>query len=241
MKIILCTAIDRPTPYIGEFVEYYRGLGVEKFYFTIIHQEPETLVQDIVDVCPDATINKIKGYIESSTTQPYGNLATMIYGPETWCLVPDMDEFGDRDQLRIAMQEDGDYVVGEFVDRIAESHTLEEYDPAQGLFRQYPLNCDITKRATNNNHKMVIAVRGGTSVQLRGSFSFKRQHPILTPCQTEIVSYHFKWRGGVREAMKERIDNRKCEVGGAIAPETYFDNGKLKTDMVTIIDMENEK
>ena len=211
MNLQLFTGINRPTPHLREFVEYYKAAGVTKFNFTSFGVGARETADKVEKLCPGSILGAHPVPCEPFDTQPWCYDLIKYEDPDTWCLIPDLDEFIDPMDLAFSMKETGDYIVGRLCDRIAESRKPEAYDPQRTLFEQYPLHCDITERMLKKDNLAVVAVRGGTEVLIRQSLRFGRQHPDLTYTANEVSVAHFKWQAGIEKVLQERADQRSRE------------------------------
>ncbi len=236
MTMHLFTGINRPTPHLREFVDYYKGLGVSKFYFTTFGEQAHELADEVYALCVPALIATVTDPCEPFDTQPLCYEQTKFKDCDDWCLIPDIDEFIDSRELAVALEQPGDYIVGRSHDRIAISRRAEPYSNSKiTIFKQYPLVCDLTEKMLKKPNLSVIAVRGGIEVKLRQSLCFSRTHPELTPVASEVSVAHFKWQEGIETVLQERADQRirnRRRYEWLIRMIENFKNGRFKTKPV---------
>lgn len=144
----------------------------------------------------------------SQVINPMLYWVSRVTQPGEWFVVADHDEFQVYpDQLgaivKTCERRGYDYVEGCFIDRAAKSGQLEAVDPAQTLWTQYPVGCQLSAKVLRANSYKVVLAKG--SVMLGGG-----QHRALSgvgcpPLTCYVPVHHFKWTGGIELALADRV------------------------------------
>lgn len=242
-SLCLITSIIREHTLLGHLLNYYRGLGVERFLVAVSGRNRPGLPQQVreeyggqpgLQIVPAAEEYDRTGL----ATVNNESVRKRFAGPEDWIIPVDLDEFIQfplplEQLVQQLRHSDCTHVAGTFVDRLSPEGRLVADLPGRCLFAQFPWEADVTRGLANACCRKVTLVRG--DVPLSGG-----HHAVAdgSKCLREDCRvHHFKWRAGLVESLRQRVETyraqgiwwadesqrilRYLEIHGRIVPEHF--------------------
>lgn len=126
--------------------------------------------------------------------------------PDQWYVIADMDEFHRvpgftlAEAVKRAAAAGAVAIAGEFVDRVTLDGSLPQ-ELAADVWRQFPLETEMTKRLLTGCTRKVLAARGDQAVN-----AGHHDHDGEAWAHRGRV-HHFKWWGNVVERQLRRLQN----------------------------------
>ncbi|GAA0393305.1 hypothetical protein [Streptomyces luteireticuli] len=135
-----------------------------------------------------------------------------------WHLLADSDELHTfptalQEVLATAEEAGRQTVGGLMLDRVTADGRLAHWRPETGLDRAFPLGGHLTHRLLRGDPRKIVLARSGTTVA-----SGNHRAPGHKPDPDTLACvHHFKWRAGVLEDLRRRVE---CFTSGAWAEHT---------------------
>lgn len=225
--IKLIFGIIDDTSLLPYFLEWYKEQGVDQFIINIVDSvEDNAIIEDI--------LHKSKNYNLIINSVFYGRDDNLIQAQNRekaqekytnnndWIIFADLDEFheypGGMKNFLKSIEGNYNLVKGVFIDRLTENGKFEAYNDQEDLFEQYPIKSDISYSILKVPGPRVSAVRG---LAHRGSMHISK-NPLYQDnmkvkiCPQVIKINHFKWRHGVVDRTKKRLEHF-IRIGGSRA------------------------
>jgi len=215
---LICTLEPVRIPFLFQFIEHYKRLGVEKFHFSV-QAEPRTSTADLENHRRAARRELSPLGIELSAllVQPFNARVLRSHHDELqsrqcragdWIVWADIDEFQVYpgqflSLLNFADAYGVDYFEGHLIDRVSQDGNLREFDPVQSIWQQYPRvvkpPSPISPRST---HKVVCA---RSDVRLTpGNHYAAGERPLRYYAESAEI-HHFKWDSSVVKRLSRRL------------------------------------
>lgn len=210
------------------FVDHYRSCGVTDiliaFHFT--PRAPAERRQAVLDACHDLV--GPPAIISQGPFHEYlhGDLRDHLRrrAGTGWQVLADYDEFhfypAPATELIAAAEDAGsDHVGGVMLDRVTADGALAGWSPALGLDRSYPLGGFLTSRLLGGNPRKVVLAHSSVELIL-GSHRSPSGSPVNDPL---VPVHHFKWRAGVQEDLRTRVDEMTSGGWREVSPATRIE------------------
>ncbi|MDE0837839.1 MAG: glycosyltransferase family 2 protein [Kiritimatiellae bacterium] len=214
---VMGSASARLVPF---FVAHYRQFGVERFCVTLHYEEGQEEGRDLAlshlrgaGVEP---LNVWRGPFEHDKKEQYlASMRSEQAEGEDWWVYADTDEFHEF-PVRLAtlraqcLRTEKRYVMGRWIDRLADGGALPEIDPNMDLYRQFPwathLSMSLGGKSFDATTKLCFV--GSDIVPSNSGFHRPkdrnwREDPDCWPGL--IACNHFKWDQSVKLRLKQRI------------------------------------
>ena len=141
--------------------------------------------------------------------------------PEDWIIPADLDEFiqfpAPLPTLIGEMTASGTtFIMGKFCDRIAQDGALAPTLAEPSIWEQYPLACRVSEMLVICNDHKVTLCRGDCELTSGHHNVIRPSRPLVS---RRSVVHHFKWRQGLLEALKRRVETYK-RAGFLAFPES---------------------
>ncbi|WP_327070256.1 glycosyltransferase family 2 protein [Kitasatospora sp. NBC_01302] len=190
---------------------HYRALGIERFHlaFHFAEHVPDAWRRQLLDTAqslglPTGQVS-IGAWHEHTNTELRDALREQA-GPG-WHLLADSDEFhtypAPLSEVTEAAEENGWAVVGGLMlDRVAADGRIALWRPETGLDRAFPLGGHLTHRLLQGDpRKIVLALSDVAVASGNHRAPGRRPDPLTLACV-----HHFKWRAGVLDDLRRRVD-----------------------------------
>jgi hypothetical protein len=202
------------------FVEHYRGLGVQEFCITLHYDVGQEQGRDLalahLRSAGIEPINVWHGHFVHETKEQYlGSMRADHSENGNWWVYADTDEFHEFPVRLGVMREECErkgktYVMGRWIDRVADDGALLEIDVSQDLYAQFPwathLSLSLGGKSFDATTKLCFVapdVYPSNSGFHRPKDRNWRDDPLCWPGL--IACNHFKWDHSVRQRLKCRV------------------------------------
>jgi len=193
---------------LPHFMRYYSSLGVDEFAVGCTRQNYES-IREILNDYPASLypVDDLPMPARFELGLGLEALRNAIGWPASeWHIPADLDEFHQfpedlRDLVKFMERSDLHLLGGSFSDRVAPDGSLPAVQPTPSIWRQCPLEADITQRLVRGNCNKVVLCRG--SVVLAVGHHHSDSHGVT---RWDAVVHHFKWRKGVLEILRQRME-----------------------------------
>ncbi|KAB7852701.1 hypothetical protein [Streptomyces mobaraensis] len=145
-----------------------------------------------------------------------------------WHLLADSDELhtypAPLTEVIAGAESAGRQVVGGLMlDRVAPDGRLAHWRPETGLDRAFPLGGHLTHRLLRGDPRKIVLARSGTSVA-----SGNHRAPGHKPDPGTLACvHHFKWRAGVLDDLRRRVENFTSGAWAEHTPAVRDEAGRL--------------
>ncbi|MFJ8745857.1 hypothetical protein ACIRL2_41675 [Embleya sp. NPDC127516] len=191
---------------------HYRRLGVERFHlaFHFPQHVPDAGRRQLLATARELglpTGRVSTGPWHEHTNSELRDALREQAGPG-WHLLADSDEFHTHPaplaDVTEAAEENGRAVVGGLMlDRVSADGRLVLWRPEDGLDRTFPLGGHLTHRLLHGDpRKIVLALSGAAVASGNHRAPGRKPDPHTLACV-----HHFKWRSGVVDDLRRRIDH----------------------------------
>lgn len=220
MTIKLISGIYHSLELLPHFVKYYSSLGINYFLF---HHNTEfftshEISKHIKKLGVKAKLLEWHGSYNYRQQHFWRLQMHQRYVTESdWIVIADLDEFIEfqptvHDFINMCENQDCNWILGEFVDRVSESGKLIPVDPEEDIFRQFPHESEISRKILLAPYKRTAAVKGGyfpkhNCYEYDSEFKDGLKKGHIRCCPKILKIHHFKWREGVVEILKQRLLN----------------------------------
>lgn len=237
IHVITCISYDADL--LPHFVEYYRSLGIDSFIVAVDERSEGILArtQEIAATLP-ARIQIVPASERQRLTGLEGNnkeeTRARFIAPEDWIIPADLDEFirfpaPVADLVQEMIEADATFIMGYFVDRTAVNGILAQTERTPSIWEQYPLEGPVSELLVACWCHKIILCRGDCELSSGHHNVIRPTRPLFS---RQGTIYHFKWRAGILEAVKRRLDlYKKAGIGPYTDSERiieYFEkNGRL--------------
>ncbi|MFW6130383.1 MAG: glycosyltransferase family 2 protein [Atribacterota bacterium] len=217
--INLIVAVENDIDILDQFLRWYKLLGVERFIVNVINNNNFPIYDEIKNKCDkynSVVIDRGRADHDFKIQHKFRTLAQKQYSSkDDWTFFADLDEFYDLESINQIVNRAEAHkcntICGTFVDRFCKNNNkFNKFDPRESIFDQYPIESDFSKKILKVPQRRYVAVKGWI---LEGSICPRFQDGqylnIIEGCSIheEIVKInHFKWRKGVVEKMKKRLN-----------------------------------
>jgi hypothetical protein len=215
---MICTLEPARIALLGQFVEHYARMGVERFHLSLQVEPGEDL----------AAISRYTGQANrilagfdlalcAVLTTPFSSFALREHHDQLktracqagdWIVWSDIDEFqvypGEfRSLIGLADIYNIDYFRGHLVDRAAEDGKLSTFNPDQPIWTQYPRRFQPPwKQFPGASHKITCA---RPAVQLTPGNHYTVSSSPLVYYSEPVEIHHFKWDASVVQRLSRRL------------------------------------
>jgi hypothetical protein len=207
---LICVAGPVEPTLLTEFVEHYRGLGVQEF--RLAFHFPDETAHDREHLLLELTrrLGVEPGIVSRGPWHEDVNarLRDRLRQQTTaaWHLLTDVDEFQQypgslADVLELAAARDARTVTGLLLDRVSADGSLP--DVSRGLDATFPLGGFLTHSRLHGDPRKVALARPGAVV----ADGNHRSPGYRSPVPLVVAVHHFKWRAGVVEYLRQRQSN----------------------------------
>jgi hypothetical protein len=210
------------------FLAYYRKLGITSFHFIVqLYENPRLLesVEGFKKSYPIELQEVMDDYVTGAEVQVrMSGIRSKIVAGSEWALVADPDEFQVYDRPMCAVveaceRERACYVQGRLVDRVANDGSLPPLVSGQPLNEQFPLRGNLTGPLLQGATTKVTLVRGSTPTGPGQHAVLGAHRRFSQPC---VEVHHFKWRAGLSEKLRRRVEERRARGNQWWQPSQYF-------------------
>ncbi|MGK5543348.1 glycosyltransferase family 2 protein [Streptomyces sp. URMC 127] len=145
-----------------------------------------------------------------------------------WHLLADSDELhtfpAPLEKVIVTAERAGRVVVGGLMlDRVAPDGRLAHWRPETGLDRAFPLGGHLTHRLLRGDPRKIVLARSEVSVA-SGNHRAPGQRPDP---DTLACVHHFKWRSGVLDDLRRRVENFASGTWAEHTPAVRDEAGRL--------------
>lgn len=199
----------------SHYLNYYSSLGVSDFLLVNYTGKPlgvgvEMMAEKPFDVKRDV--------------QYRNSLRHNYLAPGEWFILADVDEFHEASWIQNWKQivsDEIDYVASDLVDCFASvQYNLPPLLQHPSIFEQYPFQCSFTRHVVRGYYDKVMLMRNGQYPITPGHHATTQKHQFTSrPYYLTGKTYHFKWRAGVLERLRDRR-NLYRKLGYAFAEES---------------------
>lgn len=216
--LLLCTLDATRIAWLPQFVEHYRGLGVDRFLLTL-HTSPAldpvetrrqraSFARCVEDL--DAGVPRFVAchFNAMNILSHKLHLVAEHARPGDWLVWTDSDEWQMHPRPIPAMIDWAcslgcDYVPGVLVDRVATDRSLAPFDPARTAAATYPRTCMVSLNLLKTDIRKVTLARH----DLRPTPGHHRpaDRAAWRPFPRQVQVHHYKWDSTVRERLLARL------------------------------------
>ena len=218
MIALICTMEPYRIAWLPQFVEHYRGIGVERFLLAL-QVEP-----GIGQGTKDADFARFRETLASlgvdegwlwdheynapATIRHQRTLQSEHLHSADWIVWCDSDEFQiypSRLPEIIAGLETQkiDYVRGVFIDRVAADYGLPAFDARTPVWNTFPRACNVTTALSGGDPRKVVLARAGVKVSGGKHVSIGMEK--LKTIDGWVQVHHFKWDATVIDRLRYRV------------------------------------
>ncbi|WP_228456608.1 hypothetical protein [Streptomyces durbertensis] len=145
-----------------------------------------------------------------------------------WHLLADSDEFhtfpAPLAEVTVTAEKSGRQVVGGLMlDRVAADGRLADWRPEAGLDRAFPLGGHLTHRLLHGDPRKIVLARSGVPV----ASGNHRAHGHRPDSDTLACVHHFKWRMGVLDDLRRRVERFTAGEWAEHTPAVREEAGRL--------------
>lgn len=215
---LLCTLEPARIAWLPQLVQHYRALGVDQFLFSL-QQEPtvdvaqreqqlERFVQQLRALDCAHGFSLVAPFDVWAVRDQHARLQAKYVAPQDWVVWCDSDEFqvypGGLQAFTAECDSKGiEFLRGVFIDRIAADGGLPPFDPAQPIWGQFPLCCNVTALLAKAETRKVVLSRG--YVRLDVGHHWPLGSGAYTSARGWVQIHHFKWHADVIRSLNFRI------------------------------------
>lgn len=221
INLISVISIHTNNNLLKKFIKHYMKLGVDDFFILLHVDCNEVSVEffkrkkdEFCEILNEFGINFFD-VIKTSwhPSVQYFNTVKIQkqLSVDDWILNVDVDEFVTLDGLKLILNSNNEgFVKGNFVDRITETGILEEIDPNQELWDQFPVNALVTKKLLQAPTNKIIANKNKFTCSPGHHYLEGKENAYLNMKKSVVYPvYHFKWHAGVIDTLKRRVETYK--------------------------------
>ncbi|EFG64932.1 conserved hypothetical protein [Streptomyces sp. SPB074] len=211
---------------------HYRRLGVERFHlaFHFAEHVPDAWRRQLLDTAWElglpTSLVSTGPWHEHTNTELRDALREQA-GPG-WHLLADSDEFqtypAALNDVAAEAEENGRAVVGGLMlDRVSADGRLALWRPESGLDRTFPLGGHLTHRLLQGDPRKIVLALSDVTVA-----SGNHRAPGRKPdSQALACVHHFKWRSGVLDDLRRRVDRFASGAWSEQSPAVRDEAGRL--------------
>jgi hypothetical protein len=220
----ICTCASSQLPRVRQLVEYYRVLGVDRFWVTFhvngtegesgnFQRRVDALISDLgIDSLPYLSGEFDAELIRANHDHVQARLGT----PDDWIIWFDADEFQVYPKNLKPFLADADRrgvtaVSGEFLDRIARNGILVPYDSRISIWEQFPIASNFTASVLKGYTHKVAAAKSGVIITAGNHEAVYRDQ--ISWADDIVAIHHFKWDDKVLNYLRPRLEvgwKRRC-------------------------------
>jgi len=248
-QTLVLVSLTRHIGLLEQFLEYYLGLGVDRFLVHINDEEGDGAIagaaRAVMAWYPCTLTHVWSGQYDCyRKVENDAHVLTDFAHEDDWVLVPDLDEFAEyplplKTLLDYCTRTGCNAIRGRFTDRIAEGGELPVQDPALCVFAQFPYRAEITGPVLQGQTPVLCAVRG--SVPVNRHFTGD-DAPVLGGAplcflpSLEVPVHHFKWSQNAIERMVARYLLYKERHAQGQDAFDFYEEGKRFLDYLAAND-----
>jgi len=216
--IHLVTVIEETRlPWLPQFVQHYRALGVDRFLITLHidsrrgmndRRQATCRVEELLASLDLGLVSVLNCAYRPRWIAEHHNLVRRGFtGQDDWIVWADIDEFQEypeplRTIIRNSVELGFGQVQGKFLDRVADGGRLAPFNPSQPIWSQYPLGAPITRRILGGLDTKVVASRADLEIGVGQHFLLSESARVYPK---EVTIHHFKWDASVCDRLATRI------------------------------------
>ncbi|MGW2375524.1 glycosyltransferase family 2 protein [Kitasatospora sp. NPDC001683] len=193
------------------WTSHYRRLGIERFHlaFHFAEHVPDAWRRQLLGTARELDLptgQVSTGPWHEHTNTELRDALRQQAGPG-WHLLADSDEFhtypATLSDVAAEAEENGRAVVGGLMlDRVSADGRLALWRPESGLDRAFPLGGHLTHRLLQGDPRKIVLALSDVTVA-----SGNHRAPGRRPdSHTLACVHHFKWRAGVLDDLRRRVD-----------------------------------
>ncbi|MER6303064.1 glycosyltransferase family 2 protein [Kitasatospora sp. NPDC001539] len=193
------------------WTSHYRRLGIERFHlaFHFAEHVPDAWRRQLLGTARELDLptgQVSTGPWHEHTNTELRDALRQQAGPG-WHLLADSDEFhtypATLGEVTVEAEENGRAVVGGLMlDRVSADGRLALWRPESGLDRAFPLGGHLTHRLLQGDPRKIVLALSDVTVA-----SGNHRAPGRRPdSHTLACVHHFKWRAGVLDDLRRRVD-----------------------------------
>lgn len=213
MSINLVCVAGGDTSLLSYAIEHYRALGVDSFHIVRqVESYDDPSLGESIEVARSMGVEFARICVGPWHEELNSELIRKVMdsAKNDWWVVADLDEFHVYDRpLKDVIErcEDGgyDYVMGAFLDRVAENGDLRTISPfgVVPIWEQFPLAGLLTFRVLGGVPTKVTLARGAVELDLG---QHRAWHGLQAPADEFCPQvHHFKWSETVRTRLEKRV------------------------------------
>jgi hypothetical protein len=218
MIALICTLEPYRIAWLPQFVEHYRGIGVDRFFLALQVEPSASQGAKDSDFARFRETLASLGVDEAWLWDHEFNAPAMIkhqrmfqsekLQPSDWIVWCDADEFqvypsNLPDIIAGFETRKIDYVRGVFIDRIAADYGLPAFDAKTPVWDAFPRTCNVTMALARGDPRKVVLARA--SVRVSGGKHVSIGMENLDTIDGWVQVHHFKWDVTVIDRLRYRV------------------------------------
>jgi hypothetical protein len=218
MIALICTLEPYRIAWLPQFMEHYRGIGVERFLLSL--QVEPSASQD----AKDSDFARFRETLASlgvdnawlwehefnapAMIKHQRTLQSEMLQPSDWIVWCDSDEFqvypSHLREITAGLEtRKVDYVRGVFIDRLAFDYGLPVFDAKTRVWDAFPRTCNVTMALAGGDPRKVVLARANVRVRGGKHVSFGMEN--LNTIDGWVQVHHFKWDVTVIDRLRYRV------------------------------------
>lgn len=227
-RIRLITTVDHGrVPWLGQFVQHYRQLGVHAFHITL-HFEP-----DVPRPCRERAMQAAAALVEPYDVVISAALVCAYDAPTVrahhdqvqaqeasagdWIVWADIDEFQIYPGSLGGLLDEADesqslYFRGFLIDRVTRTGELAVFDPIRSIWSQFPRRARLTRTVAKAPTEKVACSRA--HLRITPGNHFVVDDHLVRCHEAPVQVHHFKWDASVVARLEHRVQpawQQRCQ------------------------------